>query len=441
VPTPHLRACVIDAASTGRLLIEELAHMGVPCAHIASTGKYAGMPAEDLIPKGMAVYHDASAGFGSLVEAMREWRPDFMLPGCEHGVELCDQLNAALDLPYRNDPETVQRRRDKYEMHERLRVVGLAAADQTKTSDIKEFARWLSEHDRYPVVVKPCNSACSDGVRVCASRDDAVQAFLELHGSVNFLGRRNDELIGQEYLDGIQYYVNTVTWDGTHLVTDIWRHDRRPRSGGAFLFENMVLQPSEGKVETALTRYTEAALDALGFRFGAAHCELLWTANGPVLIEANARLMGASINTEAFVPALGHTQAQVLARTFVDPASFAELKRAPYEIRKHLAQAKFIFSKSGRLVKFTREPDIAGLPSFHSFVGVPRIGDLVHKTVDTSGRSGFAYFLHDDRETVERDARTVLGWQREDSCFEIREQADALSASRGSLRNAPCWPR
>lgn len=427
MPRPDLRACVIDGASTGKLLIEELARLGVPCAHVASSDNYAGMPAEDLIPKGMAVYHDASDGFGPLVKAMREWRPDFILPGCEHGVELCDRLNAELDLPYRNDLATLPRRRDKYEMHEGLREAGLAAAAQIKTSDLEEFSRWLREHDKYPVVVKPCNGACSDGVRVCASREEALQAFGDLHGSINFLGLRNDELTGQEYLDGVQYYVNTVTWDGTHLVTDIWRHDRRRRAGGAFLFENMVLQPSEGEIETALTRYTEAALDALGFRFGASHTELMWTANGPVLIEANARLMGASINTEAFVPALGHTQAQVLARTFADPASFAELKRAPYQIRKHLAQAKFIFRKSGRLVKFMREPDIAALPSFYSFVGVPRVGDLVRKTVDTSGRSGFAYFLHDDRETVERDARTVLGWQREDSCFEILEQADALS--------------
>jgi ATP-grasp domain len=427
VPSYHLRACIVDGASTGRLLIEELTRLGVPCAHIATSDTYAGMPAKNLIPTGMAAYYDASGGFGSLVQAMRGWQPDFILPGCEHGVELCDRLNAALDLPYRNDPATTHRRRDKYEMHERLRAVGMAAAAQIKTADIDEFSRWLSGHGTYPVVVKPCNSACSDGVRVCASREDAMRAFRDLHGSFNFLDLRNDELIGQEYLDGVQYYVNTVTWDGTHLVTDIWRHDRRPRAGGAFLFENMVLQPSDGEVEMALTRYTEAALDALGFRFGASHCELMWTATGPVLIEANARLMGASINTAAFEPALGHTQAQVLARTFADPASFAELKRAPYQIRKHLAQAKFIFSKSGRLVKFRREPDIAALPSFHSFVGVPRIGDLVYKTVDTSGRSGFAFFLHEDRETVERDAQTVLGWQREDSCFEIHEQADVLS--------------
>lgn len=59
----------------------------------------------------------------------------------------------------------------------------------------------------------------------------------------------------------------------------------------------------------ALSVYATKVLDAFGFRFGGLHCEIIWTANGPVLVEANARLMSASIYTPALVAALGCTQA------------------------------------------------------------------------------------------------------------------------------------
>lgn len=415
-----LKACVVDAASTGRLLVDELEARGVACAHIASSGNYAGMPAETLIPRGMRAYYSASHGFSELVGELREWRPDFILPGCEHGVELCDRLNAALRLPFRNEADTTRLRRDKYEMHERLRRLGLACVAQVKTSEADELSRWLARHGKYPVVVKPANSASSDGVRICADEQEALAAHKDLIGTVNFLGLRNEEVIAQEFLDGTQYYVNTVSWHGRHAITDIWRHDRRRRAMGAFLFENMVLQPSTGDIESALSGYTTKVLDAFGFRFGAAHTELIWTANGPVLVEANARLMGASIYTPAFVAALGYTQAQILASACVGSADFAARAGADYRIRKHLAQAKFIFTRSGTLLAFPRKQEIEDLPSFHAFVRVPEIGSRVIETADTVGRAGFAYFLHDDRDTVLRDAALVLSWQRADSCFVIR---------------------
>jgi biotin carboxylase len=256
-------------------------------------------------------------------------------------------------------------------------------------------------------------------VRVCGSRTEALAAFNDLHGKVNLLGLVNEEVVGQEFLDGTQYFVNCLTWDGVHAVTDIWRHDRRRRAGGAFLFENMTLQPRDGDIESELAEYTMAALSALDYRFGAAHCEVMWTAGGPVLIEANARLMGASIDTSSFKAALGYTQAQLMAEMFLDPGMFPALAGNKYQIKRHLAEASFIFTKSGRLAEFSRQRDIEQLPSFHSFVGVPKVGEMVQQTVNTAGNPGFAYFLHEDRDVVTRDSQKVLSWQREDSCFRI----------------------
>ncbi|MEV5886424.1 ATP-grasp domain-containing protein [Streptomyces sp. NPDC052020] len=426
-PAPS-RICVVDGISTGLHLARELRARGVDCGHVASAPAYLGVP---RTPAGRDLYSaefalDDSGGeesFERLVRELRLWGPRFVVAGSEPGVELADRLGTALGIRETNAAATTPWRRDKYAMHERLREAGVPHARQIRTADRAALAGWLDGHGRYPVVVKPVDSSCSDGVQVCEDAAQALAAFDALIGQRNRLGRVNNEVLGQEFLEGTQYFVNTVSWAGAHLTSDIWRLDRRRRPGGAYLFESMTLQPAEGLVESALRTYVEAALDALGFAYGAAHCEVMWTASGPVLVEANARLMGASIDTESFTRALGHTQTGLLAEAYTDPERFRQrLDADPYTLREHLAEASFLFSRSGTLTGFPGRARIKALPSFHSFVGVPEPGTPVTETVDTLGTPGYAYFLHPDRSVVESDARAVRQWQREDSLFTISEE-------------------
>ncbi len=416
------RGCIVDGVSTGRELARELARLDVECAHVHTVDSYrGGLPPAEVVAAG-----PYRAGFDGrapdLVAQLAAWRPDFIVAGSELGIELCDQLCDALALPAGNRAATTAWRRSKHAMHERLREVGLRSARQRKTCDRDALDEWLRGHGTYPVVIKPVDSTGSDGVSVCAGRDEALAAFDRILRQVNLLGRINQEVLAQEYLDGRQFFVNTVSWDGRHQVTDIWRHDRRPGEHGRFLFENMTLQPSDGEQELALAAYTEQVLDALGFRFGAAHCEVMWTARGPVLIEANARLMGASIAREVLVRALGMTQAQILAEACVDPSGLERRAGRRYALREHVAEASFLFTRTGMLAGFPRQDAIAALPSFHSFVGVPPLGSRVRRTDNTLGEPGYAYFVHADRRQVLEDAQTVLAWQRADIVFEITEE-------------------
>lgn len=355
----RMRGCVVDGVSTGRDLTRELSLLGVECAHVNSASSYLGLRIEEFVREGSYDrYVDGRTDLPELVLRLKEWGPDFVVAGSEPGVALCDLLCGELGVPGGNAASTTAWRRSKYAMHERLREVGLRCAAQLKTSRRAEGAgRWLDEHGTYPVVVKPLDSTGSDGVSVCGNRDDALRAFDRLIGRVNRLGGTNDEVLLQEFLQGRQYFVNSVSWQGEHFVTDIWRHDRRQGEHGRYLFENMTLQPSSGARELALAAYTLKVLDALGLRFGAAHCEVMWTGGGPVLIEANARLMGASIERQVLHRALGYTQAQVLAEVLADPGSFRRRAGTHYELREHVAEASFVFTCSGELTGF---PHAAG---------------------------------------------------------------------------------
>lgn len=416
------RGCIVDGISTGRNLAADLGSSGVACAHVRSAAHYPGVPA-GTGPDGYDAYFDGVGRHDVLLAELRAWSPAFVVAGSEFGVALADRLSSGLGLPLGNNPATTDWRRNKFAMHQRLAECGLAHAAQFKTADATALIGWLTEYDTYPVVIKPLDSACSDGVSVCPDRQQALDAFDRIVGAVNRLGHVNREVLAQEYLDGCQYFVNTVSHAGRHYVSDVWRHDRRQGEHGRFLFENMVLQPRHGERETALCAYTLAVLDALGIENGAAHCEVMWTARGPVLIEANARLMGACIDPLTFRRALGHTQSEVLALACIDPIAFTRLAQTDYRLHTHLAEASFLFTRSGILTGFPRRADIERLPSFRSFVGVPALGTRITRTDNTLGEPGFAYFLHTDRDQVLADSEALLRWQREDTVFEIEESA------------------
>ncbi|MBY0443528.1 MAG: ATP-grasp domain-containing protein [Mycobacteriaceae bacterium] len=424
--TPRL--CIVDGVSTGVRLARELHARGIACAHVASTPTYRHAATS---PENHHLYTaqfalDRADDFQQLAAAVRAWSPTFVIAGSESGVALADSLCAALGITEANDATTTAWRRNKYAMHDRLRRTGLAHARQIRTADIGQAAQWLCDHNNYPVVVKPLDSAGSDGVQVCDNFDHALAAFASLRGVPHALGGLNEEVLIQEYLAGTLYAVNTISWNGEHYVSDIWKDKRRPRPGGAFLFEGKVLQPSDGEIEQALSVYTCRVLDALGLRYGAGHSEVMWTSRGAVLVEVNARLNGACIEDATIVQALGYTQAQLLADAYVRPKNFHERRQAgPYAAYKNLGEVAFLFSRDGQLTAFPGRERIAALPSFCSFSAVPALGSHVKQTIDTCGAPGFASFLHPDRAVVEADVDAVITWQRADELFTIAEENPA----------------
>jgi biotin carboxylase len=71
----------------------------------------------------------------------------------------------------------------------------------------------------YPIVVKPVESAGSDGVKLCHSYEEATQHFDLLMHSQRKVGHRDGAaVLCQEFLRGTEYVVDTVSRDGIHKV-------------------------------------------------------------------------------------------------------------------------------------------------------------------------------------------------------------------------------
>ncbi len=408
--------CIVDAYSTGRKLAYEFSKFGKKCIHIRSSLNHSDDPKRgEFIAE---IQYDGN--LFSLKDELKKFNPLFIIAGSEMGVELADKLTEIFNIQKSNNPTTTLLRRNKFHMHEKLKECNIKYIKQFKSKNLLEIMNWAEINKKWPVVIKPLNSAASDGVTICSNTNEIENAVSRILYQENKLGIKNEEVLIQEYVEGTQYFINTVSWNGIHYVSDIWKQNRRRLKDRAFLFESMSLCDSEDKIECELINYTKSILNSLDLSHGAAHNEVMLTKEGPVLIELNARLMGASIEDEAFKQALEYTQAEILALAYCDPDRFMEnFANKKYIKKQHLNEVSFIFEKNGVLIDFPKKYSIERMYSFFCFSGLKQIGTNVTKTEDTLGSPGYVYLVHHDEKIITKDTEQILKWQRNNDLFII----------------------
>lgn len=113
-----------------------------------------------------------------------------ILPGAETGVELCDKL--AYRYKTRNNGELMTpARRNKYLMQERVRSCGVRAVQQKlcrSDADVDQFWADLTESNKgssaLNCVVKPNESAGTDSVYLCTTKEQVADAVKSIHNKV-----------------------------------------------------------------------------------------------------------------------------------------------------------------------------------------------------------------------------------------------------------------
>lgn len=320
-----------------------------------------------------------------------------VIAGSEWGVTPANRLAHTLGLPH-HLISRVRARRDKAAMNHALREAGLPAARTVYVRAGDDIACALAGFD-FPVIVKPVGSAGGDGCVICAGPDEVHAAVRAGLGQRNLMGHNNSAMVIQDYLDGPQFIVNTVSLDGQHLLSDV-HAVRIDRIGQRSVLRHSLLVTALDEQVTELVAFTLDCLDAVGVREGAAHTEVRMTRNGPRLIEVNARIMGASLQPALYRGALGYSQADLVAERFTDPDAFAKRFTDPYAPRAAMAMAFLNVPVPGTVLASPGLRRVRALPGFHGIEKIPEIGATIDEPWLCTGQAGMAYFLHPNREML-----------------------------------------
>mgnify|MGYP005843134209 CR=1 FL=1 len=133
--------------------------------------------------------------------SMRDWEVVSIVCGGEAGVDLADALSEYMG--FMTNGTDVPNRRDKKVQQELIKADGLRSIRQAAGCKIEEVEAFL-HNEPYPLIVKPLDSAGSDGVKLCHSYEEAREHFITLtttHQRVNG-GGACEEALCQEYLKG-----------------------------------------------------------------------------------------------------------------------------------------------------------------------------------------------------------------------------------------------
>ncbi|WP_290051600.1 ATP-grasp domain-containing protein [Amycolatopsis solani] len=233
----------------------------------------------DLVEKRLLDYRDELVG---------------VLTVGEYYVPVAAEVAARLGLPGLS-PSAARLARDKLDSRHACAAAGLPVPAFGFAVDEATTAAVLAETG-LPCVVKPTDESASVGVSLCRTEQEVAARVAELASSDrNSRGQAHvpGGLI-EQCVFGPEISVETVTHRGRHTVLGV-----TDKSVGQvpWFVETGHTFPSAlpAPVTEPAAAVAVAALDAIGFDFGAAHTEVKLTANGPVLIEINPRTPGDHI--------------------------------------------------------------------------------------------------------------------------------------------------
>jgi predicted ATP-grasp superfamily ATP-dependent carboligase len=329
-------------------------------------------------------FTDCAAYAGAIRAAVREFDADHVWHvGGEDTMmlayEVADELGKAV-----NTPQSVALLNDKLAMRTLLRDKGISSVRFAAAERWQDVSALLADFT-LPVVVKPATLSGSRGTFLLTDPDE-LPAWGEMLACYDYDG----PLLIEEYLRGQEFSVETLTVRGKHHVIGVTRKLLGPLPHFVE-FGHLFPEPP-----TAGTRQVAALavdlLDVAGYQCGPAHTEVILTADGPRIVESQARLGGDKI-PEIIQLALGFDMKRGVFAALAGRAP----RLGPARSVGHIA---YLSLPSGILRSVSGLDAVRGLPFVDTLSFPFSAGDMIPATVNSKTRHGFVILTGEDAAQV-----------------------------------------
>lgn len=337
------------------------------------------------------------------LEMVREYDPLLVIPGAERGVRLATKL--AYDLGLKCNPiENIDALTYKDKMQEKIAESGLRYIRGRVVRSVEEAIEYYDESGFKEVVVKPIYSAASVGVRICLNKEEMINSLNYLFNELNMYGDKITEMVVQERIDGDEYFVNTVSCDGNHRVTVIWKYTKVKTAEGGHIYDSIDTVNELGLGEAEMVEYAYDVADALGIKYGAVHGEYMIDENGPVLIEVNCRPSGGNMDAEYLDRISGQHETDSILDAYLNPENFFYERNKGYHLYAHGSLKLFIVPKDV-VARSSPMKYISNKLKSHYKTSQEMIDDkrVFVKTQDFETTGGTVYMVHEDGYVLQKD--------------------------------------
>jgi len=433
--TPYLSGhCREYCAEHGIELIETVSPYTANV--LASTGR--------AIPESLqAPVEGAEHEWAEAKELLNADRPVLVLSESDAGVPTAELIQQAIvgkssaSVSARGCNGICHHLRNKFDQNERAAARGLPIVRQRLAASWAEAEEFLVDDlwagvdaAHRKCIIKPCRGVASDGVHLCSSLADARAKFSSLLGSPKYgsVGEQQEAVLVQEFAEGTEYAVDTVTSDGETKVVALWRYEKFEANGAPFVYQCSELVGDTASEESrAVMDYTVSVLEAQGLVFGPTHTEVKMTPRGPRLMEVNARWHAQHFRpiTQA---CLGTDALEITMDAFFRPERFAALPPRPAPFAGRGIIVHLVSFQQGTVAAVRHADTISDLRSCLHLSVDYEPGMRLVKTVDIRTDCGYVLLAHKDAQVVAADYDFICSrLQRE--LFELEPEPDEAGAA------------
>ena len=298
-------------------------------------------------------------------------------------------------------PDTADVATNKYLMRRRFAERGVPSARFALVASAEEALTRAREID-LPVVLKPTDRSGSAGVSLCQHEEEISPAFTSARKE-----SRAEEVLVEEFIEGDEISVETMSCDGHHRVVAITDKLKTPLP---WFVEMGHCVPAD--FDTATTQHihdvARDAAEALGVTSGPTHTEMKVHRGCATVIELGARLGGDRIASHLVPLATGVDLVEASVRVALGTAPDLE------ETAHRAAAIRYLTASPGCVAEVRGVESARALPGVECLDVEVKTGDLVRLIRSSNDRPGWVIAVGDSspeaiqRAEAARDAISIV---------------------------------
>lgn len=308
----------------------------------------------------------------------------------KHGIE--GVMTLASDMPIRTvavvakelglvgiSEDTAMKATNKALMRDALCEYGVPVPKYFKVSTKDEY-KSIIQNFLSAFIVKPADNSGSRGIFLVSDHTDYELAMAAYDHSRKY--SRNGEIVVEEYMQGPEVSVETISLNGLCHVIQI---TDKITTGAPHFVEMGHSQPSmlTDIIKQKVAEVAIAANRALDIQNGPSHTEIIVTDEGPKIVELGARLGGDFITTHLVPLSTGINMIESCIR-------IAMGEEPDLEIKDHFSSAiRYFPQRAGRIKRISGIGRAKQMPGVIEIGVVHGEGEYITDVMDSTSRMGF----------------------------------------------------
>lgn len=284
--------------------------------------------------------------------------------------------------------QTALKATNKAEMRQCFKANGVPIPEFYVVRELNEFMNAARNFtDKF--IVKPADNSGNRGVELVT--DFSNKDILSLAFEYSKKYSRDGRILLEEYMDGDEFSVETMSIDGECHVIQI---TDKLTSGAPYFVEMGHNQPTKygDEIKRQISEITKAGVNALGIKYGPSHTEIKLTHSGPKIVEIGARLGGDFITTHLVPLSTGVDIVEANIRIVLGEKPDLKSK---FEKGSTI---RFFHSNPGIIKSIKGEDLVRNIPGVVEVGFFKNIGDKVTDIHNSLDRIGYVITQCDTRE-------------------------------------------